>query len=363
MGGIIEYLRGEGGRTPFAGKPPNDVDYLVFAQLAYCDFLPAASLAGRPFREAVAALPDARSADKSEERFKFQLRDDNSLLAAAAACERYRDVLFAGFFRVWDAERAIQFAALAVDLPCHRLLAYRGTDNTLAGWKEDFDLCCRMPVPAQEQALAFALLHYADYPGDIALCGHSKGGNLALYAALNLPENAQGRLLRAVSFDGPGMPEPPPARAISQRLRVLLPEGSLIGVLFPQPAAVRTVRCRGVSVLQHYPYLWLVEDGDFIDGEQSFLSAGAAKAMAAFLRELPVAERARFIELAYDIVRSAKADTLLDLLRGMISNTPKMARALGGKINRENALLYGRVLSAFFKAVGEAAGLKKPPVT
>lgn len=362
MGDIRTYLKTYGGES-FSARACSDVDLLVFAQLSYCDFL---SVPGGIFLSEAAqqVLWAPESQDDTEQRFPFQRKDDEELLRLVIACLRYKDVRFLHFERIYDGEN-VQFAALALEADGQTLCIYRGTDCTLAGWKEDVDLCYRMPVQSQTLALAFLKRIAAQRAGALTVCGHSKGGNLALYAALHADEAVRSRIGRVVSFDGVGLPaqvlegfEQNPAYApLLPRIRVILPEASVVGVLFPQPGVIRTVDCRYVSLLQHYPYHFVVEDADFSDSERTLFSRAAAVAVDEFLSQLTLSERERFITLVYDIVRRTQAQTLQDILRGWIKNTVPIVKAAFETLDSSTAKLYLKVITSFYRALARTAGV------
>ena len=221
---MLKYLKKYGG-VSFDEQPLNDVDRLVFAQMAYVDF-PADARRDVPLSEILGRITFEKKEAAAEVRFWFQSKSDRELCALAAAAKRYADVRFHGFFRNTDA--GAPFAALSgygsditeaetinfLDLlyatmirsgnDGAQLIAFRGTDNTLKGWKEDFDLAVETEIPTQGTAKKFVEAA-AQEERLLELCGHSKGGNLALYAAVFAGAQAQKQLRQAVSFDGPGL--------------------------------------------------------------------------------------------------------------------------------------------------------------
>jgi len=362
MGDIRTYLADCGGDS-FAQRALHDTDLLVFAQLSYCDFLSAQG--DTPLALAVQAILAApKSEDDTEQRFPFQRRDDEKLLRLLLGCPRYENVQFLRFERTYDGEN-VQFAALALRVEGQSVVIFRGTDCTLAGWKEDVDLCYRMPVRSQMLALDFLTDVAAQDAAPLVVCGHSKGGNLALYAALNASEADRSRIARVVSFDGVGLPEnvlrafeESPAHApVLSRVHVILPEASIVGVIFPQPGVIRTVDCRYVSLLQHYPYHFVIEGADFVDSSRTLFSRAAAIAIDSFLAQLSLAERERFITLIYDIVHATQAQTLQDILRGWIKNTFPVAKAALETLDRENTKLYLKVITSFYRALAQTSGV------
>ena len=97
-----------------------------------------------------------------------------------------------------------QFAAVTYVIPNGpTVVAFRGTDSTIIGWKEDF-MISYTSVPSQDLALSYAIKHVGEADGDVIILGHSKGAHLALFAAAHLEEKYQDKLLHVYLNDGPG---------------------------------------------------------------------------------------------------------------------------------------------------------------
>ena len=164
MGDLFSFVSACGAND-FSLRPLCDVDRLIFAQLSYCDFLPAMPFAPCPLPQAIRAmLAAAPSPDASEERFAFQRSDDQRLLSLLLHAPRYARIMFIDFTHLlcpdWQ-----QFAALTLAIDGARLLAYRGTDNTLASWKEDLALSCQPCIASQQEALRYLLRQAQARPG------------------------------------------------------------------------------------------------------------------------------------------------------------------------------------------------------
>lgn len=156
MGDLFSFVSACGA-DDFSLRPLCDVDRLIFAQLSYCDFLPAMPFAPCPLPQAIRAmLAAAPSPDASEKRFAFQRSDDQQLLSLLLHAPRYARIMFMDFTRLLCPDGQ-QFAALTLAIDGARLLAYRGTDNTLAGWKEDLALSCQPCIASQQEALRYLL--------------------------------------------------------------------------------------------------------------------------------------------------------------------------------------------------------------
>ena len=353
---MLSYLR-DYGAIRFSDRALNDVDRLVFAQLVYLNF--DAGLQDVPLAEALAAV-DFEGGEPSEVRFPFQHRDDREL-CRLAACPRYADVRLTGSMRAYDPVREKQFAAMTLRLPDGAvMIVFRGTDNTLAGWKEDFNLAFLDEIPSQAMACAYADEAARNSPA-VELCGHSKGGNLALYAAVHCDAQIQSRIRDAVSFDGPGLSrrviESEGFARVKDRLRLRIPQASLVGLLFHQPEDVRPVECRGLSLLQHYPYFWKVEGMDFKYARQ--LSPAGRKlgqSVCGAIEKLPEDMREHLVETLYEIVSTTGAETLNELVHVWISSTPAVAKQLLS-MDRKFYRTLLKILATFWISVAESFGV------
>lgn len=353
---MIDYLKTYG-HIPFRESPMNDVDLLIFAQLAYMDF-EAVSQTPCPFSHALARASFADSGDASEDRFSFQKKDDRLLSSLSASCPRYQEIEFLRFERHFDPEAETQFAALALALSeDHLLIAFRGTDNTLAGWKEDFNMAFMDEIPAQRMALEF-LEETAENAGKITVIGHSKGGNLALYAASACSYSLHKRIAQTVSFDGPGLNEhvihSEGFIRMEDRMRVVRPRASLVGMLFEQPKNIRTIDSRVFSLLQHYPYFWKTDGMDFIDlARPSFDSTLLGKTLCGLLERLPVEAREQLIESVYKIISASDAATFNDLADTWLKSAAAIAMELF-RTDSQTRKLFLRTLSAFLSSAAQA---------
>ena len=200
MANMQDYLvwRGE---FSFEITPWNEIDALLTATLCYLNFHGVKSTQGWTLEEAkrIGLLQEAEGSTFPARKNTFE---------AMADSPRFRDCRMHHFIALTDPEREMQFAAMCMDMPDGSLcVMYRGTDNTVVGWKEDFNMAYRTRVPAQEAA-AWYLARVAEVTEKdrpLRLTGHSKGGNLAVYAAAMMPAEIQDRIEGVWSFDGPGM--------------------------------------------------------------------------------------------------------------------------------------------------------------
>ena len=350
MANVIDYLNWRGD-LPFGQVPVNDVDLLVFARLSYVPWagiVPAGIRGAVPFGEAADRVLKARS----PEEFRQQ---DRRLVTVLRGCGRFAGTRLCGFVDRFDPERSEQFAAMTFLVPdVGTVISYRGTDGTLVGWKEDLNMSFSRETHAQRDALAYAVLVMEAAPGPWYLTGHSKGGNLAVYAAAGAGEEKQRRIAAVRSFDGPGFLEDTVSgdafAGILPRTRTVVPESSVIGVLLEHAEEFDVVESRGVSVFQHDIYQWEVLRDDFRPvAERTSSSRFVDRTMRDFLYSMTPEQREKGTDALFRLLGAGDSRTLADVFsgRGMVS----MLRELKGMDpeSRETLTRCFRMLKASAK--------------
>lgn len=204
------------------------------------------------------------------------------------------------------------------------------------------------PVPAQSEAVAYLEEVAAHCPGRILTGGHSKGGNLAIYASAMCDEAVQARLERIYSHDGPGFAEDllnsAPFRRMAGRVERTLPQSSVVGLLLEQGEDFRVVKSRNLSVFQHDQYSWLVEDGDFRDvKELTHTAQYTDRALTRWLNQISQEERERFVDALYGVVNANDLTTLAELRSDWAKHLPSILRA-ASQLDSETKKFLGTTL-------------------
>ncbi len=186
---------------------------------------------------------------------------------------RFRDIKISNAQALTNTKALTQFGAVCFHLPDDTLfLSFRGTDNSLVGWEEDFALALMNPIPSQRCALAYARLILSRHQKPYRIGGHSKGGNLAFYTALMLPRSYQQTLLHAYSFDGPGFPQSQrtndtlarSAHMLAGRLTKIVPAFSFVGAMFSDVVSPLVIASNEAGIMQHMPFSWKIQENAFI---------------------------------------------------------------------------------------------------
>ena len=261
MSNILDYIHWRGD-IPFSCFPVGEVDGLILSQLSMFRWEAGWS---RP-----CLIRDLSSVLEAEPvSVGFTTDNDKKLLDMILRSERFGNIKITDFVCEVNAENEKQFAAITLHLAeGMTFISYRGTDKSITGWKEDCNMAFSKPVPAQEQAAEYLTAIAEKYPGAIQIGGHSKGGNLAMYAATNVDEKVRERISAVYNYDGPGLSDKMDAsslyKRISGRLHSYVPHGSLVGMLLAHPDKYTVVKSNSIGVLQHDPYSWQVDGPSFV---------------------------------------------------------------------------------------------------
>ncbi len=253
-------------------------------------------------------------------------------------------------------------------------IAFSGTDDTLVGWKEDFNMAIYSTIPSQREAEAYVrqvALAYPDYK--VRLGGHSKGGNLAIYSAAKCGQDVQDRIMTVYANDAPGFPRAfladPDYRRVKDRVRLILPDQAFVGLLLYHDARRTVVKSSEKSVRQHDCFTWLVEKNHFEEAEG--LSGEALllrKAVLAWMNDMTLEERKAFIETVYRVL-TVEAGTVTELvenratlLRSYKNLEPEqrqIIRAMLKRLLKSGKQVYTGVLQTPAPAVKEVSPPKK----
>ncbi|MBQ3707240.1 MAG: DUF2974 domain-containing protein [Clostridia bacterium] len=324
MPNINDYLDWRGD-LPFAAAPFCEVDNLVLSMLSFLDF------SGIVSPDALASpvkLSDAFA--RFHERFPEG--EDfggvvpifvNDTVEKAAASVRFRDTYMAAFRDVHDEAEVVQFSAVTFILPDDSLfIAYRGTDDTLLGWREDFHLSFTRPVKSQELALEYLTETASYFSGPIRIGGHSKGGNLAAYAAIYAPKVLADRIVKVWSNDGPGfireIIESPEFAAAEGKITTIVPQSSVIGMVLGHNDRYEVIESTVKNgLMQHDPYSWEVRGPRFLHlDELSPEGKRHNEVLAEWLDGISPEDRRKFTDTVFGLLESTGAKTVGDLSLG-----------------------------------------------
>lgn len=354
---VIAYVKNYGDYT-FAEKPLNNVDSLVLCQLAYLKFdslVPSPAQSRRAVslhRVIMDKTFDAVFADKRYEEA------NRALFNAVLRSKRYGHLKMNYYVNYIDTERETQFSAITFFLENGPIyIAFRGTDETLIGWKEDFNMAFQSPVPGQQYAVEYLEDVAKRFSGGFCMGGHSKGGNFAVYAAMYCRENIRERILKVYSMDGPGfLPgvlNEGKYAGIEDRLIKILPRSSTVGMMFETSTLCKVVESRSFGLFQHDPYTWLTEGDDFlyvkgIYGSRRFTD----DTLNAWISSLNEENRKFLIDTVYRVISASGAENLMELAAEWKKSVAGMLSGLR-TVDAETRRIFLGLVKDFFKTAAK----------
>ena len=239
------------------------------------------------------------------------------LFKKAASCPRFEEIRLSRYEENTDFVVGRQFAAVTFTLhhPEHKkVIAFRGTDNSVVGWKEDFELAYMEQIPAQESACKYLERTIGIFSSQFIVCGHSKGGNLAMYAGSHLNAARQSRLTKIINFDGPGFDfsivQRDPFLQYEHKIINYVPEESMVGLLLDSVGKRTVVSSAARFVFQHNALNWEVEGTKFVQGSLSKNAKLLEHTLKTWLTEISISEREMFLEALFDILGASEGNVI-----------------------------------------------------
>ncbi|MBQ2829672.1 MAG: DUF2974 domain-containing protein [Oscillospiraceae bacterium] len=352
MANILDYIDWRGDLN-FAQSPFNEVDNLILAELAFLDFAQIVSPfdGGDPITlRHAAALYFARENGFAEDMGVLVPDSIPELLRRCAQSARFGDVLLYGYDAQLDLAREKQFAAVSMALSDGTVyIAFRGTDDTLVGWKEDFNMSFLPVVPSQAESLVYlrrAAQVYRRFK--LRLGGHSKGGNLAVYSAVQCEEAIQRRIAAVYNNDGPGFSsdilQTEAYRRMEERILTIVPQSSVVGMLLTHAERYTVVCSDQVGLWQHDGFSWAVRGASFvqlddISSEGRFYDA----ALKELVTQLTPAQREAFSNALFEVLSATDAQTLTELREDGFRAAAAMVRTIGDLDKATRAVLRDTV--------------------
>lgn len=306
---ITDYVRWRGDLS-FSVTPFNTVDALILSELTYFNF---DNYVPQDFVSEPVTVAKACEGDVLVPLPNYCTEEDLVMQELVRTSERFGNIRITGFRNVIDEEQNMQFCAMTflVDKKI-TVVAFRGTDNSLVGWKENMDLAYHDEVPAQREAVKYLKEAAAAISGPLYVCGHSKGGNLAVYSSAFCTKKIKARIKQIYNFDGPGFNEVvienEKLSDITDRVSTFVPQDSLIGLLLEHKEAYNVIHSKGSNgFTQHDLSTWCVTPFD-IEREEKITKSGEANRenISEWIAGMTRQEKETFIKVLFDLVDEYK---------------------------------------------------------
>lgn len=336
MATLFDYLAWRGDLS-FKQSPFNPVDNVIFSQLSY---LPLDGIV--PSHDEKEEISVCHAAELFKEKLEkntddikssVMFKDDPLLIETLASSQRFGNCKLFGYVNHIDSAYEIQFSALCVDTgddSC--FVVYRGTDLSFVGWKEDFNMGFKEVIPSQIASVKYLEKMYPRLKVPLRVGGHSKGGNLAVYAAANCDKKIQKNITVIYSNDAPGFHEnfikSEGFLAIKDRIRAFVPHESIVGMFFERGSDYTVIKSSKSGILQHELFSWEVAYNDMIHVED--ITSGSRfvdKTLKDWISALDNEKREQFINALYSILCSTEVKSIAELEKSWFKSSGLMLKS------------------------------------
>ena len=351
MKNMLDYIK-EFGHVSFEERAFSEIDALVLTELEY---LPLEKVV--PSDENGENFVTVKEIAEYMQEHKQELFDENPMMITQerhevsqviADAPRFQSLKFFGVVSEWDKDTTKQFAAVTVEVePSVRLVVFRGTDETLIGWKEDFLMTYSPLVAAQTDAKEYLAKQASLWDGDLMISGHSKGGNLAIYAAATQAEDVQLLIVDIFCFDSPGLYRSVLETKGYQNIVPLamryIPQDSLVGLMLESEVPYVIVKSNASGAMQHSAMTWEIEDGQFIKMEKLTKNSQLNdQTFKKWTESVSDEELELFWNVFFELLFNAGIDTVNDLYGQFMHYVQEFLKA-AGEMDEEKRELLTRI--------------------
>ena len=343
---VFDYLKWRGDLT-FAQSEFNEVDNLILCIVSYINFKKISRLWSTDPVDAMAMGEVCAFLTDEDEQLGLSDEDYIPLMRAAAETKRFGEVKLFAYESRCDDVKEMQFNAVSFLLPDNSVfVTFMGTDRSFAGWKEDFNMSFLEAVPAQVRATEYAEEIAAACPDRmLRIGGHSKGGNLAAWAAVHISEELQNRMIAAYNNDGPGFGkgflEREEYQRVEEKIHTYIPESSIVGVLLEHAEDYAVIDSNNRAVMQHEPLSWSVLGTQFVHlGKRSQLGQLSDGVLQEWIGSMSPQDREEFSEALFEILSlSGKVRTLDDLRSGGLAGGAALVKGYIGADEKKKHII------------------------
>lgn len=368
MPNLIDYLEKVKELT-FDQEPLNILDKVCINEIGYLTF--EKWLTPSDLQKTINLHDYAQGKDLNPDYSFMVTKERVELAEAMVRSRRFAGLNLSSYRSVLDKEVEKQFAAMIFSLPelGYQQIVFRGTDDSVIGWKEDFQLTYSREIPAHRSAIAFLSEHLPNLSGHITVSGHSKGGNLALYSAVQSSTALREQIAELLLLDSPGLMKPllekPAYQEVKTKMTVIRPQDSVVGVMLYWDQPAQLVAAEGIGISQHNVSTWQVdpETRDFIYVDQpTEMSQRLEETFQEWIETLPNQQLKQVCDLFFDTILDSGIESLDDL---GIKTLPKLGQLLqefGNLTDQQKKVLqdgFKQLLWIFWKSGNTKSSLPK----
>ena len=348
MANILDYVKWRGeiniNKTPF-----NEVDNLILSRIAYLPF------------DNILVKGEKITIKEAYKRFKMLdikkenilQKEDLDLFPLLAKSNRFSSLILSDYINKIDQQQEKQFSVITIFIPDGTMyVSFRGTDKTIIGWKEDFNMTFKDIIYSQLDSVEYLEYIANKYKCKIRVGGHSKGGNLAIYSASFCKEDIQDRIIYVYNNDGPGLSDKlickDEHKKIINRIHTFVPQSSIVGRLLNHEEKYKVVKSSQVGILQHDLYTWQLMGPQFlyVDGVTDG-SEIVDKTLKRWIKEVDLEQREEFIEIMYRVISSSKAKTTQEFSSKWFENVGIVLKSYNNIDKKSKRVILNSLISLF----------------
>ena len=349
MANIFDYIQWRGDIS-LSKDEFNEIDNLILSRFSYFPF------DGIIKENEVVTIKELSERFKEKDISKMPIlwEDDVNLFPAMGQSKRFGEMKATRYVNKISIEQEKQFAAITIIMPDDTIyISYRGTDDTVVGWKEDLNMTFKSHIPSQIDAVKYLEEIAEEYPNKLRIGGHSKGGNLAVYAAVFANDAIKNRIVNIYNNDGPGFNdkiiETKEYKEMIDRVNTYIPQDSIFGRLLNHEEKYTVVNSTQKGVMQHDLYSWQLLGKRFVYlKEVTNGSKFIDKSIKAWLEQIDIDKREQVIDIIFQVINSTNAETLSDLKTHWFANAKILINSYK-LIDPESKKMILETLSALIK--------------
>lgn len=323
MSNINDYIRWRGDIKISKKYPFNELDSVILARFSYLLF-------HKIKMNKTETIETISNKMKNFDNNLFLYNGDKEMITLLGTSERFKNLKVTDYIRINNKEEVKQFGAITIHLPYRELyISYIGTDSTIYGWKEDFNMAFMDNVPCRELGMQYLKDISTKYwYKKLRIGGHSKGGNVAIYSALTNQHKVQKRIIKVYNYDGPGLTKEIynkySNKTILKKMETYIPQDSIVGTIFHHEEKVSIIESKEYFLLEHDIFSWQVLKDDLIKCNNKISkSVKLENAIKSYLNSTTKEERKIVIDALFEIIEQAKIDNVNDLIKNYPKLIPK----------------------------------------
>lgn len=357
---VDEYFKWRGDLS-FKQDPFNEVDNLILSELSYTDFEGAIRKTSFNNPESIKSIYKkyfSIHTKKEIEKRKTFFRLAPFIMDGIVASKRFDDLKIVDYYNFFDKKKVCQFVAVIYELGDGTFyVAFRGTDDSIVGWKEDFYLGTSIETTGQRKAIEYLNTKFKNRKCKIRVGGHSKGGNFAMYSAVFANKNIKKKIIEVYANDAPGFSKEiiktTQYKEMVPKIKSIVPEDSIVGMLLDTSIKHIVIKSFNKGIMQHDLLSWLVSGNKFIRAKS--ISKDAIlfnKVFVEWMDGMNVEKRRIFADIVFDIFESSGATTFEDIKeRGLISIAKMIKKA--SKMSKMKKELLKEIVSKLIDVSGK----------